>query len=88
MATSTTAPRSPSTFLSPGQKFLADDLVSYGGSRMLTVARLTRDDSGLMHVVLRNDDGREISAFVEQVELAIELGYLWPAEEAIEGIAC
>lgn len=88
MATSTTAPRSPSTFLSPGQKFLADDLVSSGGSRTITVARLSRDDSGLMHVVLRNDDGREISAFVEQVELAIKLGNLRPAEETIEGITC
>lgn len=88
MTTNTTLPRSSSTFLSPGQRFLADDLFSTGGSQEVTVARLARDAFGLMHVVLRNDDGREISAFVEQVELAIEIGNLRPAGDAIERIAC
>lgn len=88
MIATTTPARSSSTFLSAGQTFLADDLFSSGGSQVLTVARLVQDRFGLRHVVLRNDDGREISAFVEQVELAIELGNLRPVAEALEGIAC
>lgn len=62
------------TYLSPGQRFRSEDrLVSD-----LTVARLVRDRLGLMHVTLRSDDGRELSAFVEQVEAAIAGGHLTP----------
>lgn len=88
MATAISSPVQPSTFLSPGQKFIADDLFSSRGSRVLTVARLVRDRMGLAHVVLRDEDGREISAYVEQVELAIELGNLQPVEVQLTGIAC
>ena len=79
---------SSATFLSLGQKFAADDLFSSDGSPVLTVTRLVQDRLGMTHVVLRTDDGREISAFVEQVELAIKLGNLRPAVRALEGIAC
>jgi hypothetical protein len=77
-----------STFLSPGQKFVADDIFSSTGSRDVTVARLVRDDLGMLHVVLRDEDNREISAFVEQIELAIQLGNLQPVESSLTGIAC
>jgi hypothetical protein len=77
-----------STFLSPGQRFIADDIFSTTGSRDVTVARLVRDDLGMLHVVLRDEDNREISAFVEQIELAIELGNLQPVESDLSGIAC
>jgi hypothetical protein len=88
IATTTPTHSSSATFLSLGQKFVADDLFSSGGSPVLTVARLAQDRFGLRHVVLRNDDGREIRAFVEQVELAIKLGNLRPVVDALEGIAC
>lgn len=84
IASSTTS----NTFLSPGQKFIADDLFSATGSRDITVARLVRDELGMMHVVLRDADNREISAYVEQIELAIELGNLQPVESDLSVIAC
>jgi hypothetical protein len=83
-----TAPAPFKTYLSPGQRFVAPDLESSLGSHELTVARLVRDRLGLMHVTLRTDDGREISAFVEQVEAAIAEGNLRPVEVGLAGVAC
>ncbi len=65
------------TYLSPGQRFRSEDQLVAD----LTVARLVRDRLGLMHVTLRSDDGRELSAFVEQVEAAIAGGQLTPIAE-------
>lgn len=76
-----------STLLSPGQRFIADDIFASDGSSDVTVARLVRDDLGMLHVVLRDQDDREISAFVEQIELAIELGSLQPVGHSMAGIA-
>lgn len=78
---------SVSTFLAVGQRFRADDIFSTGGSDELTVCRLVRDDLGLLHVVLRDDDGREISTYAEQIELAIELGALTPTIHGMSGLA-
>ena len=64
------------TYLSPGQRFESDV------ANELIVARLTRDDLGMLHVVLRTGDGREISAFAEQVEAAIAGGHLLPLATA------
>lgn len=66
------------TFLSPGQRFVASDLITERGSGEVTVARLAYDRYGCLHVTLRTDDGREISAFAEQIEVAIEEGHLSP----------
>ncbi len=66
------------TFLSPGQRFVASDLITNRGTGELTVARLVHDRYGFLHVTLRADDGREISAFAEQVEVAIAEGHLSP----------
>lgn len=80
---------SPNTFLSPGQRFLASDLITQDGSGEVTVARLVRDRYGLLHVTLRTDEGREISAYVEQVEFAIQEGHLaLICEEAPAASAC
>lgn len=87
MVTSMTRRTPASTFLAVGQRFRADDLFSTAGSQELTVHRLVRDELGLLHVVLRDDDGREISTFVEQIELAIGLGALTPADTGISGLA-
>lgn len=78
MVTSVPFRKSVSTLLAVGQRFQADDLFSSGGSSDVVVHRLLRDKLGLLHVVLRDEDGREISAYVEQIELAIELGNLRP----------
>ncbi|MGC4191223.1 MAG: hypothetical protein QM589_08650 [Thermomicrobiales bacterium] len=66
------------TFLSPGQRFVASDLITEAGSGEVTVARLVYDRYGFLHVTLRTEDGREISAFAEQIEVAIEEGHLSP----------
>lgn len=65
------------TFLSPGQKFEPAERSGLG-NESLTVARLVRDRFGLLHVTMRTGSGREISAFVEQVELAVFEGQLMP----------
>ncbi len=82
------APAPYTSYLSPGQRFLADDLMSTFGSHELTVARLVRDHLGLLHVTLRTDDGREISAFAEQVEAAVAEGMLQPLVADLIGVAC
>jgi hypothetical protein len=66
------------TFLSPGQRFHSVDLLT----SELTVARLVTDKLGLLHVTLRSEDGREISAFAEQVEAAIAEGHLMPVSSS------
>ena len=69
------------TILSPGQRFHATDT----HPEELTVARLVTDRFGLLHVTLRSADGREISAFAEQVEAAIAEGHLTPMLAAFSG---
>lgn len=64
------------TYLSPGQQFASRE-VAGGGA--LIVSRLVKDRLGLLHVTLRDERGREISAFAEQVEAAIAEGHLVPA---------
>lgn len=63
------------TYLSPGQRFHSADVLT----SELTVSRLVTDKLGMLHVTLRAEDGREISAFAEQVEAAIREGHLTPA---------
>ncbi len=77
MTASSTRFRS-TTYLSPGQRFLSADVLT----SELTVARLVTDKLGLLHVTLRAEDGREISAFAEQVEAAITEGHLTPVVTA------
>jgi hypothetical protein len=62
------------TYLTPGQRFQSTD----GLLQDLTVARLVTDRMGLLHVTLRADDGHEISAFAEQIEVAVAEGQLTP----------
>lgn len=73
-----TIPRSTKarTFLLPGQRFRSLDLFAAWDDSELIVSRLVRDTLGLQHVVLRDQDGREISAYAEQVEAAIAEGHL------------
>ena len=72
------------TYLSPGQRFQSTDVVT----SELTVARLVTDRLGMLHVTLRAEDGREISAFAEQVEAAITEGQLTPVPAPTRLAAC
>lgn len=69
------------TYLSPGQRFLLTE----NSAGEYTVARLVTDRFGLLHVTLRADDGRELSAFAEQVEAAIAEGHLTPLSMTFAG---
>lgn len=62
--------------IQPGQRYLAMDPTTPLASRELVVERLLRDALGLLHIVMLDLDGREISAFAEQVEAAIDAGLL------------
>lgn len=75
------------TFITPGQKFESAEN-SELGNEPLTVSRLVRDRLGLMHVTMRTGSGREISAFVEQVEIAVSEGHLVPVIGSESSIAC
>lgn len=72
----------------PGQRFLTLDHVSTTGSREVRVSRIERSDDGLMQVMLRSDDDREVRAYLEQIVIAIELGQLQLLSDEREGIAC
>ncbi|MDQ3654974.1 MAG: hypothetical protein M3457_07840 [Chloroflexota bacterium] len=71
------------TYLSPGQRFQSTDILT----SELTVARLVIDRLGMLHVTLRAEDGREISAFAEQVEAAITEGQLTPVPASARMVA-
>lgn len=64
------------TFLLPGQRFRSSDDFAARDVTELIVSRIVRDTLGLQHVVLRDQHGREISAYTEQVEVAISEGHL------------
>jgi hypothetical protein len=85
---SSLAPGSPAgTFLTPGQQFHSTGQ-SESAAESLVVARLVRDRLGLLHVTMRTDSGREISAFAEQVELAVSEGHLVPVNPVAQGTFC
>lgn len=86
MVASIRQPINIKTFLTPGQRFATSDAVGASSQGLLTVARLVTDQLGLLHVTLRDERGREISAFAEQVEAAIAEGHLIPASTTV-GVA-
>lgn len=70
----------PQTAISAGQRFST----SHPGPRLvdseLVVDRWVRDDLGMLHVILLDLEGREISLFAEQFEVAIDGGQLTPVD--------
>ena len=82
------SPASTITWLRPGQKFRSTEAVAPGAKGELTVARIVQDTMGLTHAVLRDETGREISTFADQIQFAIEVGMLSPLETIIAGPAC
>lgn len=81
-------PTTAAPLIRPGQRFLTLDHISTTGSREVLVSRVERTREGLMQVVLRSDDDREVRAYLDQVTMAIELGQLQPVSDELDGIAC
>ncbi len=71
------------TYLAPGQQLVSSELIGSRSTGSLIVTRLVKDRLGLLHVTLRDERGRELSAFAEQVEAAITEGHLVPAGELV-----
>lgn len=62
--------------LEPGRRYRATDPGSPLATSELIVDRLVRDEMGMLHVVLRDLESREISLFAEQFEAAVASGFL------------
>lgn len=71
----------------PGKRFRATDPTSPIATTELVVDRLVRDDLGMLHIVLIDLDGREISLFAEQFEAAVAAGFLNAALEPVRAYA-
>lgn len=71
----------------PGMRYRATDPTSPLATSELVVDRLVRDDLGMLHVVLVDLDGREISLFAEQFEAAVAAGFLKAALEPVRAYA-
>lgn len=87
----TTSPKPPIAslaWLRPGQRFRSTEGVINGAHGELTVTRITQDRMGLTHAILRDDSGREVSTFADQIQFAIEVGMLSPIEMTSAGPAC
>lgn len=70
-----------------GQRYRATDPNSPIATSELIVDRLVRDDVGLLHIVLVDLGGREISLFAEQFEAAVAAGFLVAALEPVHAYA-
>jgi hypothetical protein len=86
MATTYKPAPAASPWLRPGLRFRSTEKTA--GSGELTVARIVQDRMGLTHAVLRDDAGREISTFADQIQFAIEVGMLSPVDAVPAGRAC
>lgn len=77
----------PIPTIQPGTHYRATDPTSPIATSELVVDRLVRDDLGMLHIVLMDLDGREISLFAEQFEAAVATGFLAPALEPARSYA-
>lgn len=81
-------PATTIAWLRPGQRFRSSEDLATGMRGELTVARIVQDTMGLTHAVLRDETGREISTFADQIQFAIEVGMISPIETIAAGPAC
>lgn len=89
MAKKDTRSSSMSSWLRPGQRFRSQDLFASSGDEELTVARIVQDPMGLTHAILRDNAGREVSTYADQIQFAIEAGMLSPVGTVpLAGPAC
>ncbi len=70
-----------------GQRYRACDPSAPIATSEMVVDRLVRDDVGMLHVVLRDLDSREVSLFAEQFEAAIAAGFLVANHEPVRAYA-
>jgi hypothetical protein len=70
-----------------GQRFRATDPTAPLQTSELVIERLVRDELNMLHVVLLDLDGREISLFAEQFEAALASGYLAPETAPVRAFA-
>lgn len=77
----------PIPTIRPGTRFRATDPTSPIATSELVVDRLVRDDFGMLHIVLVDLDGREISLFAEQFEAAVAGGFLDPTLDPVRSYA-
>lgn len=73
--------------IQPGTRYRAADPTSPIATSELVVDRLVRDELGMLHIVLADLDGREISLFAEQFEAAVAAGFLAPMLDPVRSYA-
>ena len=66
------------TFLSPGQRYAQLSEAAVWPDRQVVVASIGEDPLGLPVVTFRCQDGREVTTYTAQVELAVAAGELFP----------
>ncbi len=71
------------SWLVPGQVLRSSDPGWLGN---FTVVRLVRDRNGFCHAILHDENGREISTFVDQIQISIAEGMLTPVDHFASGI--
>ncbi len=77
----------PAVTCNLGARFRSFDPGLHLAASELVVDRTVRDDLGMLHVVLMDLAGREISLFAEQFEAAVASGMLIPLEQPTHAFA-
>lgn len=73
--------------MQPGARYRAFDPTSPIASSEFVVNHTVRDELGMLHVVLTDLAGRDISLFAEQFEAAVASGMLVAVTEATRAYA-
>jgi hypothetical protein len=71
----------PAVTFDLGTRFRSFDPGVHLAASELVISRTIRDNLGMLHVVLMDLAGREISLFAEQFEAAVISGMLIPLEQ-------
>jgi hypothetical protein len=83
----TLATLNPTVDFDLGTRFRSFDPGLHLAASELVIDRTVRDNLGMLHVVLMDLAGREISLFAEQFEAAVISGMLIPLEEPTPAFA-
>ncbi len=70
-----------------GARYRATDPATPLSTTELVVDRTARDEFGMLHIVLLDLQGREISLFAEQFEAAVDAGFLVEDEQPVRAYA-
>lgn len=77
----------PNSIFSPGQHFVQPSGGSLLPDQAVTLIRIEHDRFGFRRLVFRGPSGREITAFAEQIEMAIAVGDLFPIPATERAVA-